>query len=167
MKINKTTYAVWAILLPILLWLHYDTYKGWLTILFLIIGLNIGFVVTKFVVKRSNFEGKTNTNIEPISLVIEFISLVATIWLILIIPDYLTKYFAAKNQIQTCGIVSQINKPSWGHNTFNLKDNSSNFKLKGNLSIGDKVCVIYNPDEKWYGYAYVFKLEKFKLDKQP
>ncbi|STZ63218.1 Uncharacterised protein [Moraxella lacunata] len=78
------------------------------------------------------------------------------------IANHITKYFVAKNQSKICGIVSQINKPSLGHNTFNLENNASNFKLNiyDNLSIGDKVCVTYNPNEKWYGYAYVFKLDK-------
>lgn len=160
MKINKTTYAVWAISLPILLWLHYDTYKGWITLLVLGICLLFMNILEKYVKKNKKLQD------EQFNILFAII-IVVTILLTPRLSDHLAQYFAAKNQIQTCGIVSQINKPSWGHNTFNLKDNSSNFKLKGNLSVGDKVCVIYNPNEKWYGYAYVFKLDKFKLDKQP
>ncbi|MBE9591148.1 hypothetical protein IM753_09235 [Moraxella sp. K127] len=90
------------------------------------------------------------------------IIIVVTILLTPRLSYYLAQYFVAKNQSKICGIVSQINKPSWGHNTFNLENNASNFKLNiyDNLSIDDKVCITYNPNEKWYGYAYVFKLEK-------
>ncbi|MDO5050736.1 MAG: hypothetical protein Q4D68_03270 [Moraxella equi] len=79
------------------------------------------------------------------------------------IANHITKYFVAKNKIETCGIVRQINKePFWRSDVFLLQNHSTNFPLyaHNNLSIGDKVCVTYNPNEKWYGYAYVFKLDK-------
>ncbi|MDO4441443.1 MAG: hypothetical protein Q4B81_04600 [Moraxella sp.] len=155
MKIDKSSYVTWAILLPLLLWLHYDTYKGLITLLVLSICLLFVMILGKFTKKIKKIQDKQFSMI--------FLAIIGiTVFLTLRLPNDLAQYFVAKNQSQICGIVSQINKPSWGHNTFNLENNASNFKLNiyDNLSIGDKVCVTYNPNEKWYGYAYVFKLEK-------
>lgn len=155
MKIDKSSYVIWAILLPLLLWLHYDTYKGLITLLVLSICLLFVMILGKFTKKIKKIQDKQ-------FYVIFFIIIGTTVFLTQSLPQYLTQYFVAKNQSKICGIVSQINKPSWGHNTFNLENNASNFKLNiyDNLTIGDKVCITYNPNEKWYGYAYVFKLEK-------
>ena len=155
MKIDKSTYVIWAILLPFLLWLHYDTYKGWITLLVLGICLLLILILGKFSKKIKQLKDK-QFNIAFFVIVGVMVFLTQTI------PDYLTEYFVYQNQRQTCGIVGQIHQSSWRGDTFLLEGHTNQFNILSHatLSVGDKVCVTYNPNEKWYGYAYVFKLDK-------
>ncbi|STZ04385.1 hypothetical protein [Moraxella equi] len=52
MKIDKSTYVIWAILLPLSLLLHYDTYKGWIALLVLGICLLFMNILENYVKKK-------------------------------------------------------------------------------------------------------------------
>lgn len=56
MKIDKSTYVIWAILLPLSLLLHYDTYKGWITLLVLGICLLFMNILEKYAKKIKNYK---------------------------------------------------------------------------------------------------------------
>lgn len=134
---------------------NYKTYII-LAIYFLMIFILYGLL--KYAIKKNwEFNNTTKNNIIIFLVLFSFVALPNSI------ASHITKYFVAKNKIETCGIVSQINKqPFWRSDVFLLQNHSTNFPLyaHNNLSIGDKVCITYNPNEKWYGYAYVFKLDK-------
>lgn len=134
---------------------NYKTYII-LAIYFLMIFTLYGLL--KYAIKKDwKFNNTTKNNIIIFLVLLSFATFPD------LIGRHTTKYFVAKNKIETCGVVSQINKePFWRSDMFLLQNHSTNFPLyaHNNLTIGDKVCVTYNPNEKWYGYAYVFKLEK-------
>ncbi|MGK8252152.1 hypothetical protein [Moraxella lacunata] len=56
MKIDKSTYVIWAILLPLSLLLYYDTCKGWITLLVLGICLLFMNILEKYVKKIKNYK---------------------------------------------------------------------------------------------------------------
>ncbi|MBE9578441.1 MULTISPECIES: hypothetical protein [Moraxella] len=142
---TKSDYVIMAIFVLLFFWYHNYSYNSAIII---ILGFLIFLIInsTKIIKKQ-----KKDTL---------FIAYFVMGLMIAIISDNIAKHFVAKHQVHTCGVVSQINTSFLKYDTFLLKDHPTNFQLKGNLSIDDKVCITYNPNEKWYGYAYVFDIEK-------
>ncbi|OPH37417.1 hypothetical protein [Moraxella lacunata] len=142
---TKSDYVIMAIFVLLFFWYHNYSYNSAIIII-------LGFLIF--------FNNKFHQNYQKTKKDTLFIAYFVMGLMIAIISDNIAKHFVAKHQVHTCGVVSQINTSFLKYDTFLLKDHPTNFQLKGNLTIGDNICVTYNPDEKWHGYAYVFKLEK-------
>ncbi|WFF38643.1 hypothetical protein LU290_10475 [Moraxella nasibovis] len=146
MKADKSVYIIWVILL-LLVCLHYNTYHGWLSLAF----FGVCLLVTTALTRSRKFSIKSNA----------YAHIVITVLACMFIPNIIAHKVVSKHRQTDCGVISEVKQSFWRADTFLLKGNPTNFSLKRQaVEIGDKVCVTYNPNEKWYGYAYVFELKK-------
>lgn len=77
--------------------------------------------------------------------------------------DDITKYFIYKGEHQKiCETIHQIEQSSLFDDYFYLTNHDIKFNLNQykKAKIDDKVCITFNPNQKWLGYAYIFKVEK-------
>lgn len=132
--------------------IHQFNYKGLVFLGLATISISIMKLVD-FYYKKNN---KTQPKILAILLLTFAISFPA------IFNDDVTEHLIHQGERQQlCGIIHHIEQSSLFDDYFYLANHDMKFNLNQHkkAKIDDKVCITFNPNQKWLGYAYIFKVE--------
>ncbi|WLF82993.1 hypothetical protein [Moraxella sp. ZY210820] len=134
------------------IYLHHFSYAGFIEIGLLYLGILL-YLCIKLYYRKKN---KTLPIVFPV---------LGPLVIILLSQQYykpISHYFIKQGQQQQiCSSINKIDYSAWDDDYFYLANHDMKFNLNQHkkAKIDDKVCITFNPNQKWLGYAYIFKIE--------